>query len=61
MPTRREHLIAELTARLGRVCRHMPPDQFAELVETIAEKTLRYEQRAAEWGREPGQDPDPTE
>jgi hypothetical protein len=43
MPTRREQLIVEVTARLSGVCGHCPPGQFADLVLRVVDTTLRYE------------------
>jgi len=44
---RREELIAEITARLRRVCQHMSDGDFAALVRDIARVTQKYEERAA--------------
>jgi hypothetical protein len=35
----------EISTRLQRVCSHLTPEQFAELVLDIAPVTLRYEDR----------------
>jgi len=43
---REDHLRAEISARLQRVCSHLSEDQFAELVRDIADVTLKYEMRS---------------
>src|SRR5687767_12357432 len=42
---RREELADGIAARLRGVCGHMPDDEFARLVQSIAEVTLKYEER----------------
>jgi hypothetical protein len=36
----------ELAARLQRVCSHMSPEDFARLVERIAQVNVKYRKRA---------------
>ena len=50
MRTRREQLVDDVTARLGRVCAHLAPADFAALVESIVESTMQHERRLAAWG-----------
>lgn len=40
-----QRLTADISARIRRVCAHMPDDEFAALVMDIARVRLRYEQR----------------
>jgi hypothetical protein len=42
---RREDLVAEISARLRRVCRHMTDEEFAAMVRDIARVTHKYEGR----------------
>ena len=44
-PARLEQLRANISARLRRVCTHLSDEQFAELVDDIADVTLKYEMR----------------
>jgi hypothetical protein len=44
---RKEALIAEISARLRRVCQHMTDEQFAAMVRDIARITHKYEGSAA--------------
>ena len=43
MGSRKGHLIADIAARLRRVCGHMPDDEFDAMVAEIAAVTLKYE------------------
>lgn len=45
MTTDRARRIAEVTARLQRVCAHWPPDAFAALVASVVDTALKYEER----------------
>jgi hypothetical protein len=45
-PSRREQLVAEIAARLRRVCPDMPEDHFAAMVQDMAAITLKYEGHA---------------
>jgi hypothetical protein len=53
--SRREQLIAVVTARLQRVCAEWPAEEFAALVLRVVETTLKYEGTATptapEWVR----------
>ena len=40
-------LVDEITSRLREVCAHLPPDDFADLVEEIARAKIRTARRAA--------------
>jgi len=40
-----EHLKADISARLRRVCAHLTDEQFAGLVDDIAAVTLKYEEK----------------
>ena len=40
-------LIANITRRLGPVCQHMPPEEFAAMVRRMAEVEHKYEQLGA--------------
>jgi hypothetical protein len=40
---RNEELIAEISARLRRVCQHMTDEEFAAMVRDIARVTHKYE------------------
>lgn len=40
-----KRLAADISARLRRVCAHLPEDEFSALVLDIARIRLRYEQR----------------
>jgi hypothetical protein len=44
-PARAEQLKAELSGRLRSVCAHLADDEFAALVDDIADVKLRYELR----------------
>lgn len=41
-------MVADIRARLGRVCESYPPDEFSELVRQIAHVRAKYEARRAE-------------
>lgn len=41
--TRRAAIIHDLRTRLGPTCAGWPPDMFAQMVEGLADITLRYE------------------
>ena len=41
-----QRLTADISARLRRVCSHLPDNEFADLVLDIARVRMRYEQRA---------------
>ena len=40
---RKEQLVAQITARLERLCEHMTDDEFAAMVREIARITMKYE------------------
>ena len=40
-------LVDDIAARLGPVCAHLPPDEFAALVAEIARTRIRFAHRAA--------------
>ena len=42
---RLKQLRTDISARLGRVCAHLPADEFAALVADIAAVTAKYEER----------------
>ena len=44
-PTRLEQIRAHISPRLRRVCGHLSDEQFAELVDDIADVTLKYEEK----------------
>ena len=44
-PERLDQLRAHISARLRRVCTHLSDEQFAELVDDIADVTLKYDDR----------------
>ena len=44
-PARAEQLKAEISSRLRGVCAHLSDDEFAALVDDIADVKLRYEMR----------------
>jgi hypothetical protein len=46
-PARVRELIADITRRLGAVCRQMPPDEFDAMVRRMAEVEHKYEQRGS--------------
>lgn len=39
--------MVEVTERLFRVCGHLPPDDFAELVTRVVDVTMRYDDGAS--------------
>ena len=41
-----QRLTANISARLRKVCAHLPDDEFSELVVDIVRVRLRYEERA---------------
>jgi len=45
-PAHAEHIKADIRARLRGVCAHLSDEQFAALVDDIADVTLRYEPRS---------------
>ena len=40
-------LVGDIAARLGPVCAHLPPDEFAALVAEIARTRIRFAHREA--------------
>ena len=50
--TKRDSIIADLSARLARVCEHMTDEEFARLVVDMADTKLRFAViDAGAWGR----------